>query len=223
MKMRILLVFGLVMVFFVVSESAQGQPYELLKVDFGCPRDDNTFKDGWGHWRLPGGCDGDAHGSSVFWNVDQSLINLKLSTVGDTGFGNLRAGPGEQISNTYYTEARDIGRMLRDCCKERDVSIAIGIELTISGPGLVPGEYILKSYHNLSRDRGDMDMMHTITANGQGVKQLAPVCDVPVQHVRNDDELVPSEILFKTDGSGPVTNGGCLSCILLSPLCSCCF
>jgi hypothetical protein len=205
MKIRILLVFGSVMLFFVGSESAQGQLYELLKVDFGCPRDDNTFKEGWMHWRLPGGCDGDAHGSSVFWNVDQTLINLKLSTVGDTGFGNLRAGPGEQLSNTYYTEARDIGRMLRDCCKERDVSIAIGIELTISGPGLSPGEYILKSFHNLSRDRGDVDMMHTITASGQGVKQLFPVCDVPVQHVRNDDELVPSEIIFRTDGSGPVT------------------
>ncbi|HUT28195.1 MAG TPA: hypothetical protein VMX13_00275 [Sedimentisphaerales bacterium] len=181
------------------------ESYEVLKVDFGCPRNDNTFKPGWIHWRLPGGCDGDAQASSVFWNVDETRINLELSTTGDSGMGNLRAGPGDQIANTYYTEARDIGRMLRDCCTERETSIAISIELTMSGPGLSPGEYILYSYHNLSRDRGNFENMFAITASGRGVTQLAPVCDVPIQHTRKDDELKPSEIRFRTDGSGPVT------------------
>jgi hypothetical protein len=185
------------------AQSEQG--YELFRVDLGCPRSNNTLKDNWAHWRLPGGCDGDAHGSAVFWNVDQTRIHLKLSTVGDSGMGNLRAGPGEQISNSYYTEARDIGRMLSDCCTERETSIAMSIELTISGPGLSAGDYILYSYHNISRDRGDMDSMFAITASGPGVTQLGPVSDIPVQHVRNDDELVPSEIIFSTDGSGAVT------------------
>jgi hypothetical protein len=205
MSRKVLVSLFSILLITVTTSTAKAKTYELLKVDFGCPRDDNTFKDGWQRWPLPGGCDGDAHASLVFWNVDQTLINLKLSTVGDSGMGNLRAGPGEQIANTYYTEARDIGQMLKDCCTERDTSIAISIELTISGSGLTPGEYLLKSYHNLSRDRGDIDIMHTITASGQGVKQLMPVCNVPVQHVRNDDELIPSEILFSTDGSGPVT------------------
>jgi hypothetical protein len=179
--------------------------YELLKVDFGCPRDDNTFKLGWVHWRLPGGCDGDAHGPLVFWNVDQTRINLELGTLGDSHMVNLRAGPGGQIANTYYGEARDIGRMLRDCCRERETSVALSIQLTISGPGLSPGRYILYSYHNLSRDRRNMNKMFAITAGGRGVTQLEMVCDVPVQHTRNDDELVPSRISFETDGSGPVT------------------
>lgn len=175
--------------------------YEVFKVDFGCPRSDNTFKPGWLQWRLPGGCDGDAHASLVFWNVDQTRINLELGTVGDSAMANLRAGPGDQIANTYYTEARDIGRMLRDCCTERDTSIALSIQLKISGPGLTPGEYVLQSYHNISRRRGGMDTMFAITAAGQGVKQLEPVSDVPIQHTRSDDELIPSEIRFRTDGS----------------------
>ncbi|MHC4501599.1 MAG: hypothetical protein ACYS21_21135, partial [Planctomycetota bacterium] len=37
------------------------------------------------------------------------------------------------------------------------------------------------------------------------VTQLEPVSDVPIQHTRSDDQLVPSEIRFRTDGSGPVT------------------
>jgi hypothetical protein len=179
--------------------------YELFKVDFGCPRSDNTFKPGWVRWRLPGGCDGDAHGSAVFWNVDQTRIHLELSTLGDSGMGNLRAGPGDQIANTYYVEARDIGRMLRDCCTERETSIALSIQLTISGPGLVQGEYVLYSYHNVSRGRREMGTMYAITASGRGVTQLEAVSDVPIQHTRKDNELVPSEILFRTDGSGPVT------------------
>jgi hypothetical protein len=142
----------------VLAQTSAGLPpskdsYELLKVDLGCPRSDNTFKPGWLRWCLPGGCDGDAHGSLVFWNVNQTRIHLELSTLGDSSMGNLRAGPGDQIANTYYTEARDIGRMLRDCCTERETSVALSIQLTISGPGLSPGDYILYSYHNISRRR----------------------------------------------------------------------
>jgi len=187
------------------SAAAMAPVYELFKVDFGCPRSDNTFKPGWVRWRLPGGCDGDAHGSAVFWNVDQTRIHLELSTLGDTGMANLRAGPGDQIANTYYVEARDIGRMLRDCCTERETSVTLSIQLTISGPGLLPGDYVLYSYHNISRRRRGRDNMFAITASGRGVTQLSPVSDVPIQHVRNDSELVPSEVLFRTDGSGPVT------------------
>jgi len=189
----------------VVTASAKPKTYELLKVDFGCPRNDNTFKEGWLRWPLPGGCDGDAHASLVFWNVDQTRINLELGTLGDSHLANLRAGPGDQIANTYYSEARDIGRTLKDCCNERETSVALSIQLTISGPGLSPGTYILYSYHNLSRDKRNMNKMFAITASGPGVKQLAPVYDIPVQHTRNDDELMPSELHFRTDGSGPVT------------------
>ena len=190
----------------VVNSATAVEPvYELFKVDFGCPRSDNTLKPGWVHWRLPGGCDGDAHGSAVFWNVNQTRIHLELTTLGDSGMANLRAGPGDQLANTYYVEARDIGRMLRDCCTERETSVTLSIQLTISGPGLLPGNYLLYSYHNISRRRGGTDNMFAITASGPGVTQLSPVCDVPIQHTRKDDELVPSELLFRTDGSGPVT------------------
>jgi hypothetical protein len=202
---RILLSFLVILMVGAGSGPARAETYELMKVDFGCPRSDNTFKPGWIRWRLPGGCDGDAHGSAVFWNVDQTRINLELGTLGDTGFGNLRAGPGDQIANTYYVEARDIGRMLRDCCTERETSVALSIQLTIGGPGLLPGEYILYSHHNVSRARREMGDMYAITASGRGVTQLGAVSDVPIQHVRNDSELVPSEIVFRTDGSGPVT------------------
>ena len=207
MRTKLILVLGIIL---MAAETGAGptqrkESYEVLKVDFGCPRSDNTFKPGWVHWRLPGGCDGDAHGSAVFWNVDQTRINLELTTLGDRGLGNLRAGPGDQIANTYYGEARDIGRMLRDCCTERDTSVALSIQLKISGPGLSPGDYILYSYHNVSRSRGSRDSMFAITASGDGVTQLSPVSDVPIQHTRNDDKLVPSEIPFRTDSSGPVT------------------
>jgi len=185
--------------------SAGSKSYEIFKVDFGCWRSDSTLKPGWVHWQLPGGCDGDAHGSAVFWNVDQTRIHLKLTTVGDTGWGNLRAGPGDEIANTYYTEARDIGRMLKDCCTERETPISLGIELVISGPGLTAGEYVLYSYHNVSRRGRRGANMFAITASGAGVTQLEAVCNVPIQHVQDDDELKPSEIRFRTDGSGPVT------------------
>jgi len=179
--------------------------YELLKVDFACPRDDATHKQGWIKWRVPGGCDGDAHGPIVLWNVNQTRINLELRVLGDLHYGNLRAGPGEPIANSYYTEARDIGRMLRDCCTEREESIAISIQLILSGPGLAPGDYVLYSYHNVSRKRSRFEKILAITASGPGVTQAEPVCDVPVQHTRRDDELVPSKIRFHTDGMGPVT------------------
>ena len=202
---RFLLVSMLAVLSVVNSATAMEPVYELFKVDFGCPRSDNTFKPGWVHWRLPGGCDGDAHGSAVFWNVDQTRIHLELTTLGDSGMANLRAGPGDQLANTYYVEARDIGRMLRDCCTERETSVTLSIQLTISGPGLLPGDYLLYSYHNISRRRGGTDNMFAITASGPGVTQLSPVCDVPIQHTRKDDELVPSELFFRTDGSGQVT------------------
>jgi len=184
---------------------AEAASYELLKVDLCCPRDDATAKPGWINWRVPGGCDGDAHGPIVLWNVNQTRINLELKVLGGLNFGNLRAGPGDPIANTYYTEARDIGRMLRDCCTEREKSIAISIQLVISGPGLTAGDYVLYSYHNVSRNRGNLDRMYTITASGPGVIQLDNFCDVLVQHVQFDEELPPSQGKFHTEHGGPGT------------------
>jgi hypothetical protein len=174
-----------------VAESRQ--LYELFKVDLSCPTEASTFKEGWTWWRIPGGCDGDGQGSAVFWNIDDTRIDATLTTLGDTGLGNLRAGPGEPIANTTYSHAR--GRQM-----------ALSLQLTLSGDGLVPGEYLLRSYHNDNRDRSKQArFICAITATGPGVTQFEPVYNVPIQKEQSDEKLAPSEIRFRTAGDGPVT------------------
>jgi hypothetical protein len=79
------------------------------------------------------------------------------------------------------------------------------IELTFSGVGLRAGEYVLKSYHNVSSSRGGKKRIASIGAMGPGVTQLSGASDVVIQNEDEDAKLVASEIRFATKGSGAVT------------------
>ncbi len=188
--------------------TADGQEHELFKVDLGCPRAATTFKEGWTRWWLNGGCEGDALGSLLFKNIADSSIDATLELIGGTG--NLQASAGEPIANTTFTWLHPRERFgprylhsdeLEPVVKE----FGSGIRLTFSGPGLEAGEYVLKSYHNVSERRRRKEKIAVIGATGPGVTQSKTAVDVPIQNERRDDKLVPSEIRFRTDGSGPVT------------------
>ncbi|MHC4658360.1 MAG: hypothetical protein ACYS83_04180 [Planctomycetota bacterium] len=194
--------------------AADDQGHELLKVDLGCPRAATTFKDGWTRWWLNGGCEGDALGSLLFENIADSGIDATLAPVGGTA--NLQASSGDPIANTTFTWQHPRERfgpryMHSDELEPVSRQFGLSIELSFSGPGLTAGEYILKSYHNVSERRRRRDRPGTgpkiaaIGALGPGVTQLKTATDVPIQNERKDDKLVPSEIRFRTDGSGPVT------------------
>jgi hypothetical protein len=198
----------------VPVRAAGEQGYELFRVDLGCPRAATTFKDGWTRWWLNGGCEGDALGSLLFENIADSGIDATLSPVGGTA--NLQAGAGDPIANTTFTWLHPRERfgpryLHSDELEPVRRQFGLCIELTLSGPGLKAGEYILKSYHNASERRRRSDgsgtgpKIATIGAMGSGATQLKTATDVPIQNERNDDKLVPSEIRFRTDGSGPVT------------------
>jgi len=194
--------------------AADDQGHELLKVDLGCPREATTFKEGWTRWWLNGGCEGDALGSLLLKNIADSGVDAMLVAVGGTA--NLRASSGDPIANTTFTwqhpRERFGPRYLHSDEKEPvPRQFGLCIELVFSGPGLTAGEYVLKSYHNASENRGRNDEFGTklkiaaIGAMGPGVTQLKAATDVPIQNEQKDDKLVPSEIRFRTDGSGPVT------------------
>ncbi|MHC4645692.1 MAG: hypothetical protein ACYTBJ_09315 [Planctomycetota bacterium] len=196
------------------SITADGSGYEIFKVDLGCSMESATFKDGWTRWRINGGCEGDAQGSVVFGNIADSRIDATLVPVGGTA--NLQAGAGDPIANTTFTWLHPRERfgpryLHSDELEPVTRQFGLCIELTLSGPGFTAGEYILKSYHNVSERRRRRDRPGTgpkiaaIGAMGPGVTQLATATDVPIQNEQKDDKLVPSEIRFRTDGSGPVT------------------
>jgi hypothetical protein len=198
----------------IPARAAADQEHELFKVDLGCPREATTFKEGWARWWLNGGCEGDALGSLLFKNIADSGVDATLTPVGGTA--NLQAGAGDPIANTTFTWQRPRERFgPRYMHSDELVPVArqfgLCIELTFSGPGLRAGEYILKSYHNVSERRRRRDRPGTgpkiaaIGAMGPGVTQLKTATDVPIQNERKDDKLAPSEIRFRTDGLGPVT------------------
>jgi len=191
-----------------VSAMAGGDAlYEIFKVDLGCPSGATTFKEDWTGWRVNGGCGGDALGSLLFCNIADSSIDAKLELIGGTG--NLQAGAGEPIANTTFTWLRCRERfgpryMHSDELKPVVKKFGSGIRLTFSGRGLEAGEYVLKSYHNVSERRRTRQKIAVIGATGPGVTQLRTAADVVIQNERTDDKLVPSEICFRTDGSGAV-------------------
>ena len=199
---------------FVSTAGAKRPVYELFKVDLGCPREAATFKDGWTRWWLNGGCEGDALGSLLFKNIADTGIDATLVPVGGTA--NLRASSGDPIANTTFTwkhPRERFGPRYLHSDEKDPVSKRFGLclELILSGPGLTAGEYVLKSYHNANENRGKNDRfgpgpgIAAISAMGPGVTQLKSATDVTIQNEKTDDKLVPSEIRFKTDGSGPVT------------------
>jgi len=188
--------------------AASDSLYEIFKVDLGCPRQAATFKQGWTKWWLNGGCEGDALGSLLFRNIADSGIDAKLQPIGATA--NLRAGAGEPIANTTFTWLNPRERfgpryLHSDELKPVAKQFGLSIKLTFSGQGLKAGQYLLKSYHNVSEKRGNNEKIAAIGATGHRVTQLKTATDVPIRNERRDDKLVPSEIRFRTDGSGPVT------------------
>jgi len=194
--------------FAVSPADAKEKLYEIFKVDLGCPRGATTFKENWTRWWLNGGCEGDALGSLVFRNIADSDINARLEAV--DGTANLLAYAGEPIANTAFTwliprERFGPRYMHSDELKPVAKKSGLSIKLTFSGQGLKAGEYVLKSYHNISEKRGSHKKIAAIGAAGPTVTQLKSATDVPIQKERSDDELVPSEIRFRTDGTGPVT------------------
>jgi len=206
MSRKVLSAIVLLSLGFCGSAPAELKTYELFKVDLSCPTEASTFKDGWTRWRMPGGCDGDGHGSVILWNIADTRINATLNSVDEKGVANLQHGPGEPLANTRYQRVAGRG--------------SLSIQLTLDGDGLVPGEYILYSYHNISRkrERNRGRHIYAIAATGPCVTQLSSACNVPIQTVINDNELVPAKIRFRTDGSGPVTitflTGGNYSAVL---------
>ena len=184
--------------------------YEIFKVDLSCAMQSSTSRDGWTNWRINGSCEGDALGTLLFEDIAESGIDATLAAVGATG--NLQANSGDPIANTAFTYQRARERFgPRYLHSDEKLPVprrhGFSIELTFSGPGLVAGEYILKSYHNgASRRKRDFQpTIAVIGATGPGVTQLTTATDVPIQTEDKDDKLVPSEIRFMTDGAGPVT------------------
>jgi len=193
-----------------LAKAQSGSGYEIFRVDIGCPREAATFKDGWTRWWLNGGCEGDALGSLLFKNIADSGVDAMLVAVGGTA--NLQASSGDPIANTTFTRQHPrerFGPRYLHSDEKEPVPRQYGlcIELILSGAGLKAGEYVLKSYHNISgRRRGGLELsIASIVAYGSGVTQLKTATDVPIQNERKDDKLVPSEIRFRTDGLGPVT------------------
>jgi len=192
--------------------AARDSGYEVFKVDLGCSMESTTLKNGWSGWRINGGCEGDALGSLLFKNIADSGIDATLAAVGGTA--NLQASSGDPIANTTFTWQHPRERFgPRYLHSDEKVPVAkqlgLSIELTFSGAGLRAGEYVLKSYHNANENRGKKDKqglsIAAIGAYGPGVTQLKTATDVPIQNTDRDEELVPSEICFRTDGVGPVT------------------
>ncbi len=195
----------------VSPNPAPGHVHKLFKVDLGCPSQATTFKDGWTRWRVNGGCEGDAIGVVLFRNIADSGIDAMLKGVGGTA--NLQAAAGEPIANTTFTWLHPRERfgpryLHSDELQPVRRRFGVSIELTLSGPGLAAGEYILTSYHNVSerrKHRASAPTIAVVGATGPGVTQLKTATNVPIQSERQDDKLVPCEIRFRTDGSGPVT------------------
>ncbi|HUW20535.1 MAG TPA: Calx-beta domain-containing protein [Sedimentisphaerales bacterium] len=162
--------------------------FPKFKLDMGCPSDPSTFRDDWTPWAIFKGCDGKAYSGTGISDIAGTGIDAYICTEGDTASGNLRKIVAGPISNTFYSRYREIA------------SEQLAVEFTLSGPGLVAGEYWLYTYHNAVPA-----IIPEITVTGEGVVQKEPVTDVPIQGITSDYYLVPSVIKFLADGSGPVT------------------
>jgi len=176
------------------------EPDMELKVDFGCPDNPPTFKQGWIPWEIPGGCSGRPHEGVWLNDIGGSGINAYLSSYDDLSMGNLRIGYGDAICNTNYQwqhPGNVQGSSRTFHCPGAPES---NIELTFIGPGLTAGEYELKTYHCFP---SPIVNMSSITAKGEGVTQLNEVKNISVQQVEDDEQLVPSIIRFYLTGQGP--------------------
>ncbi len=148
----------------VAIRGADNSGHELFKVDLGCASEATTFKGGWTRWRIDGGCGGDGLGTVFFENIENSGISVSLSSLGVIGRGDLCADAGEPIANTTFTRMRRhypgaetflsfderMSEPLAGPTRARSEKFGLSLELTLSGYGLVKGEYVLKSYHNYS-------------------------------------------------------------------------
>jgi len=162
--------------------------YEMFKLDLACPGNAATLKNGWIAFEGVSWCDGSPHDGRGISDIGGTGIDAYVDNVYGKGTVNLQAAAGDPIANTAF----------------QDVSGAQGDpggSLYIRLSNLAPGEYWLYTYHNW----GGLENIESINAAGNGVYQVEPVLDVPIQSVSVDSMLVPSLVKFYTDGSGPVT------------------
>ncbi|MHC4474498.1 MAG: hypothetical protein ACYTEL_02555 [Planctomycetota bacterium] len=183
----------------LLVQSAAGD-YELFKVDLACSSIPPTMKSGWIVWDVASACDGEPHDPRAFGNIAGTGIDAKIFGGGGSG-GNLRAGCGDPICNSSYQWHSTRNKRYSSKSIKYPGSPEANVTLALSGKGLVAGEYLLYSYHNSSHK---LDNIKSIKAAGQGVTQIQDATGIPIQRAKSDDQLTPSIVKFRTDGSGPV-------------------
>ncbi|MHC4645423.1 MAG: hypothetical protein ACYTBJ_07965 [Planctomycetota bacterium] len=172
----------------------------ILKVDFGCPSNLLTFKQGWTPWAIPNGCDGRPQQGVWLNDIGGSGINAYLSSYDDLSMGNLRIGYGDAICNTNYQWHHPGNRQGSSRTFRTPGAPDSNLELTFIGPGFIAGEYELRTYHTYPVKSVNMA---SIKVTGYGVTQLNELKNIPIQQVKKDKDLVPSVLRFYVTGQGP--------------------
>jgi len=134
-----------------------------------------SFKEGWIPWSVGDGCDGEAHDGRSISDIAGTGIGAYVGVYNDSG-GNMFTRDGDPIANSAYfllTEGRG--------------HPAASMRIRLSA--LEPGAYSLKTYHSW----GDFSNIKTAAPEGNGV--------VEIQQATSDEDLIPSVIKFRTDGS----------------------
>jgi hypothetical protein len=205
-----------------------------LKVDIAYPddgdhpddeaRQSGTAKPDWSIWANNGWEDMAMH--DMAWadtngwtwtegGVWDSGLNFRIGTLDDGKLalrveGMIAGDPpsgfptGDHIANSFLHDGQEL----------RPLGLVIygpnGPNDTVGPPA---GEYTLISYHNDPSQQRDpmagilvygIEPNHAQIPGGGGVEQAAPVNDVNIQNVTDDNDLVPSVVVFTTDGSNLV-------------------
>ncbi|MHC4619994.1 MAG: hypothetical protein ACYTEQ_19790 [Planctomycetota bacterium] len=187
---------------------------------------------GWGDLSRHDGAalnNADGSGVNIYISVgsegDASLKVLGLTFIGDgqdcEGLPVEGSGP---IANSYLISHRHWGG---DPYDPNNGQYGDGsMYLRFSGGGLVIGDYSLTTYHNCPNnllwdmnspayppdwyvDDGNDSIMPTVLVYGPGVLQEHDGetydVNVAIQHVTDDESLIPSKVKWYYDGSGDVT------------------
>ncbi|MHC4623920.1 MAG: LamG domain-containing protein [Planctomycetota bacterium] len=187
---------------------------------------------GWGDLSRHDGAalnNADGSGVNIYMSIgyegDMSLKVLGLTFIGDgqdcTGLPVEGSGP---IANSYLISHRHWGG---DPYDPNEGQYGDGsMYIRFSGGGLVVGDYSLTTYHNCPNnapwdmnspayppdwhvDEGDDSIMPTVNVYGPGVIQEHDGetydVNVAIQHVTDDESLIPSKVKWSYNGSGDVT------------------